>query len=128
VAIPADRDVGDECGEAAQPPAGPDSGFNARLNLPRWRCITSCLRPDSLIDGFTKLIGTTSNAFQDSGLTTPIIFIMSSGTDPAQDVQNFAAQQDFLEKLKALSLGQGQGEKAAELIESGRMEGFWVLL
>jgi dynein heavy chain len=43
-------------------------------------------------------------------------------------VQNFAAQQGFLEKVKALSLGQGQGEKAAELIESGRTEGFWVLL
>jgi dynein heavy chain len=116
-------------------------GYNAKLTLFRRLLIARCLQPDSLIDGFTQMIrddlgeaflesepANLTNAFQDSGPTTPIIFILSSGTDPAQDVQNFAAQQGFFEKLKGLSLGQGQGEKAAELIESGRTEGFWVLL
>jgi hypothetical protein len=34
----------------------------------------------------------------------------------------------FFKKFKTLSLGQGQGPKAAELIENGRTEGFLVLL
>lgn len=116
-------------------------GYNSRLNLFRRLCIARCLQPDSLIDGFVQMIrddlgegflesepANIMNAYQDSGPTIPIIFILSSGTDPARDVQNFAAQQGALERLKALSLGQGQGEKAAELIENGRTEGFWVLL
>ncbi|KAK8888171.1 hypothetical protein M9Y10_039235 [Tritrichomonas musculus] len=115
--------------------------FNDKLNLFRRLCIARCLRPDALIDGFVQMIrddlgpeflesepANIMNAFQDSGPTTPIIFILSSGTDPAQDVQNFATQQGFLDKLKSLSLGQGQGEKAAEMIENGRQEGFWVVL
>ena len=32
------------------------------------------------------------------------------------------------EKLKILSLGQGQGEKAREMIMSGRRNGEWVCL
>ncbi|EAY20602.1 Dynein heavy chain family protein [Trichomonas vaginalis G3] len=115
--------------------------YDERMNLFRRLCIARCLRPDTLVDGFTKMIredlgdeylvvepSNISQAYADAGPTTPIIFILSSGTDPAQDVQNFAAQMGFLEKLRALSLGQGQGTKAAELIENGRTEGFWVLL
>jgi dynein heavy chain len=115
-------------------------GFNARLHLFRRLCNARCLQPDSIIDGFTQLIrddlgeaflesetATLPNAFQDSVPTTPIIFILSRGTDKAQDVQKFAAQQGVFEKVMAQSFGQGQSEKAAELIESGRTEGVWVL-
>jgi len=116
-------------------------GYQQRLNLFRRLCIARCLRPDTLVDGFTIMIqeslgpeflvcepANINQAFQDSSSTIPIVFILSSGTDPAQDVQNFAAQMGFLEKLKSLSLGQGQGAKAAELIENARTEGYWVLL
>lgn len=103
--------------------------------------IARCLRPDTLIDGFIKLVNDNlgaeylesqpaniSNAYQDASNVNPIIFILSSGTDPVQDVTNFALQAGFYDRFKTLSLGQGQGPKAAELIENGRMEGFWVLL
>lgn len=116
-------------------------GYQQKLNLFRRLCVARCLMPDTLVNGFTKMIseslsdeylviepGNITQAFADAGPLTPIIFILSSGTDPAQDVQNYASQNGALERLRSLSLGQGQGEKAAEMIENGRVEGFWVLL
>ncbi len=49
-----------------------------------------------------------SVAFADSSPTTPLIFVLSQGTDPAADLYNFAEEMRFSKKLTAISLGQGQ--------------------
>lgn len=41
---------------------------------------------------------------------------------------DLARQENMQEKLKILSLGQGQGEKARENILSGRRNGEWICL
>jgi dynein heavy chain len=41
---------------------------------------------------------------------------------------DLARQENMQEKLKILSLGQGQGEKAKENILSGRRNGEWICL
>jgi len=68
-------------------------------------------------------------AYQDSTCATPIIFILS----PGADVNDY-----FLEiakecgkgggRTKIVSLGQGQGPIAEQLIEEGRLSGGWVCL
>jgi len=67
-------------------------------------------------------------AYDDSLSTTPIIFVLSPGADPMSYLFELAKQQGMTDKLKILSLGQGQGEKARENIMSGRRNGDWICL
>lgn len=46
--------------------------------------------------------------------------------DPTKAFYQFAAQKRFDKKVKGLSLGQGQGLKAARLIEEATQKGTWV--
>ena len=46
--------------------------------------------------------------FRDSSATTPLIFVLSVGTDPAADLYKFAEEMKFAKRLNTISLGQGQ--------------------
>ena len=48
--------------------------------------------------------------YDDSVTTSPLIFILSSGSDPNKDVDNLADELNMKERLKRIALGQGQGE------------------
>jgi dynein heavy chain len=47
-------------------------------------------------------------AYADSSPITPLIFVLSQGTDPAADLYAFAEEMRFAKKLSSISLGQGQ--------------------
>lgn len=49
-----------------------------------------------------------SVVFKDSTSVTPLVFVLSPGTDPAADLYKFAEEMKFSQKLAAISLGQGQ--------------------
>jgi dynein heavy chain len=68
------------------------------------------------------------DAFTDSSNTTPLIFVLSAGTDPTVLFTTFAQDMGYGEKKLMLSLGQDQGKRAAAMIEEGRKEGLWVYL
>ena len=67
-------------------------------------------------------------AFTDSTPTTPIIFVLSPGADPISYLLGLAKEKEMDTRLKMLSLGQGQGRFAKELIFNGRKNGDWVCL
>jgi dynein heavy chain len=67
-------------------------------------------------------------SFEDSTCTTPIIFVLSPGADPIVYLISLAKEKDFYNRLKILSLGQGQGDIAKEMIKTGRRNGDWVCL
>jgi dynein heavy chain len=67
-------------------------------------------------------------SFTDSTCTTPIIFVLSPGADPITYLLSLAKEKEFDSKLKMLSLGQGQGDIAKEIIKAGRRNGEWVCL
>ena len=46
--------------------------------------------------------------FKESSSNVPLIFILSSGTDPASALYSFAEESGMQKKLTAVSLGQGQ--------------------
>jgi dynein heavy chain len=66
--------------------------------------------------------------YADSSATTPLIFVLSPGSDPTAALLQFAAEKGMGSRLNAISLGQGQGPKAAALIREGAAAGNWVVL
>eukprot|EP00744_Colponema_vietnamica_P002494 GILI01003899.1.p1 GENE.GILI01003899.1~~GILI01003899.1.p1 ORF type:complete len:1783 (+),score=399.51 GILI01003899.1:800-5350(+) len=65
-------------------------------------------------------------AYADSSIGTPIVFVLSQGSDPMNTLQSFA---NFSKKnLVYVSLGQGQGENAKRIIENARKTGDWAML
>lgn len=67
-------------------------------------------------------------SFTDSTPTTPIIFVLSPGADPISYLLSLAKEKEMDTRLKMLSLGQGQGKFARDLILNGRKNGDWVCL
>jgi dynein heavy chain len=53
---------------------------------------------------------------------------LSPGVDPADNFFRFADDMRFAKKCLSISLGQGQGARAENLLKEGIERGFWVLL
>jgi dynein heavy chain len=66
--------------------------------------------------------------FPQLNVYTPMIFVLTQGSDPTAILLSFAAAMNFADKLHPISLGQGQGEKAAKLIKASCAAGDWVML
>ncbi|XP_063282706.1 dynein axonemal heavy chain 1 [Pelobates fuscus] len=64
--------------------------------------------------------------YNESSPVTPLIFILSTGTDPAADLYKFSEEMKFSKKLTAISLGQGQGPLAEAMMRSSMERGKWV--
>jgi len=69
------------------------------------------------------------SAYASSNPRTPIIFVLSAGADPMSYIMKLAKEKGMDEgRFKQLSLGQGQGPIAEEMMSSGRRDGDWILL
>ncbi|CAJ1435587.1 unnamed protein product [Effrenium voratum] len=66
--------------------------------------------------------------FKDSKKTMPLIFVLSAGADPTDYLVKLARDFNYEERLHFISLGQGQGTKAENLIKMGQESGDWVCL
>ena len=66
-------------------------------------------------------------AFLDSNHNTPIIFILSPGTDPIQDLLQLAEKVSLKQNVISRSLGQGQSDSANITLKKAMKEGKWVL-
>ncbi|KAG7391800.1 Dynein heavy chain 1, axonemal [Phytophthora pseudosyringae] len=113
----------------------------AKLDEFQRLCILRVLRPDKMMPGIQNLVCAKlgkefiepppfdlANTFEDASPTTPLIFVLSQGSDPAKDLHGFAVSTGMESKLKSIALGQGQGTLAARLIEGATTKGEWVLL
>ncbi|CAK9804539.1 Dynein axonemal heavy chain 1 [Anthophora plagiata] len=100
--------------------------------------ILKCLRPDKVTNSMqlylAKHLGqkfvepqTTelSAIYNESSPTTPIVFILSTGTDPAAELYKFADRLKMGTKLHAISLGQGQGPRAEAMLKLSSDHGYW---
>jgi len=64
--------------------------------------------------------------YADSSSTSPLIFILSPGSDPFASLSSFATAKK--KAIKPISLGQGQGPVAVRMIQEGQKTGDWVVL
>jgi dynein heavy chain len=46
-------------------------------------------------------------SFNDSSITTPLIFVLSAGSDPVADFKRFAEEKNMSKKFDSISLGRG---------------------
>ena len=104
-------------------------------------CILRCLRRDKLLDGVQIFVAKEMGqkytepppfdlrgCFDDSFNVTPLVFVLSTGSDPNKDIQELAERQQMSDKMTSIALGQGQGKIAEKLIEKSAKDGSWVLL
>ncbi|XP_076164105.1 dynein heavy chain 3, axonemal [Ptiloglossa arizonensis] len=104
--------------------------------------ILKCIRPDKIMSAVQMFIihhigkcfvePPTFNlqaSYDDSNNVTPLIFILSPGSDPMAGLIRFAENYGISKKnLMTISLGQGQGPIAANMINIGIKNGEWVVL
>ncbi|XP_044254832.1 dynein axonemal heavy chain 1-like isoform X2 [Tribolium madens] len=101
--------------------------------------VLKCLRPDKVTNAMQDFISSKmgqrfiepqttdlSVVFKDSGPTTPLIFVLSTGTDPAADLYKFADKMKFAKRMFSISLGQGQGPIAEKMLHNGTELGSWI--
>ncbi|XP_058811885.1 dynein axonemal heavy chain 10 isoform X1 [Topomyia yanbarensis] len=67
--------------------------------------------------------------FEQSSAATPVVFILSPGSDPTNDLMKLADRCGFGgNKFKYISLGQGQEQKALSLLHLSLEQGLWLML
>lgn len=66
--------------------------------------------------------------FTNTSSTIPLIFILSPGSDPFDSFQKFSTEFGTIDKLHAISLGQGQEPIAEKLIKNGKVQGNWIFI
>jgi dynein heavy chain len=69
-----------------------------------------------------------AKCYKDSTITTPLIFVLSPGSDPVADFMRFAEECGMGKRIDSISLGQGQGVKAEKLVRECSQKGTWVIL
>ena len=105
--------------------------------------VLRCLRPDKIVPAMQGYVEENLGQYfiepptfdiqaclSDSTNITPLIFILSPGADPMATILKLASENGFtgLKAPKTISLGQGQGPLAENLILAGLKFGSWVVL
>lgn len=66
--------------------------------------------------------------YQDTSTIIPMVFLLSTGSDPFEAFYCFANEMGKMDKLRCISLGQRQEPVAENMISLGAIKGDWVFL
>ena len=116
-------------------------GLNAKLTGLELALVMQAIRPDGLVRAVQKMVASKLGAqflepppfdlegcYQVSKPELPLVFVLTAGADPMAELLKVAEKLDMKEKIKLISLGQGQGPKATRIISDSAKEGNWVVL
>ncbi|OQS06495.1 dynein heavy chain [Thraustotheca clavata] len=98
-----------------------------------------CMRPDLVVLAAQQFVVVTMGeafvkpppfdlalCYSDSSVSSPLVFILSPGSDPISSVLKFADANR--QRIDTISLGQGQGPIAERMISLAMETGSWVVL
>lgn len=128
--------------DSIEPHNMPQPGeWNKKINTFQKLIALKCIRPDKMTLAVQNFICeklskefiepptfNLAKSYKDSSVTTPLIFVLSPGSDPVAGFLKFAEEMNMSKKLESISLGRGQDKKASNMIEEGAINGRWVLL
>ena len=128
-------------GETPESDAFP-CGYSTKLTQFQKLLAIRCFRPDRAYNAITLFIADRmgekyvqppvldyNNVYNQTDCYTPMVFILSPGADPANDIQKLSIEMKMTgSQYKTVSLGQGQGPVAKQYLETGAVRGHWVLL
>jgi dynein heavy chain len=113
----------------------------AVLNVFRKLTVIRCVRPDKVQNGVKDFVSEhlgrefvqppqldLVEAIKNANNVTPILFVLSPGSDPLAMLEKYAVDVGFGDKMAFLSLGQNQGPIAKKMIEKAVGDGTWVVL
>ncbi|CAH0724307.1 unnamed protein product, partial [Brenthis ino] len=117
-------------------------GYKERLNPFELLMLLRCFRVDRIYRALTDYITVTMGEeyitppvisldmiYEQTTPFTPVVFILSPGSDPTADLMKLADRCGFGGgKFKYLSLGQGQEGAALSLLEGAISHGQWLIL
>ncbi|GLC47993.1 hypothetical protein PLESTB_000047400 [Pleodorina starrii] len=140
-AFAADPDAWRPLYDSSEPHRTTLPGLYNSLDTFRKLLIVRCVRPDKVVPAVQDFVEATlgkkyvepppfdlAACYADSAPTTPLIFVLSPGSDPTAALLQFAGERNMASRLMAISLGQGQGPKASAMIAEGAKSGCWVVL
>ncbi|KAL6751111.1 dynein heavy chain 5 [Haematococcus lacustris] len=115
--------------------------YEAKLTPFERLLLLRMLRPDKVVPAIQMFVAATlgtkftepppfdlAGSYKESSNVTPLLFVLSTGSDPTAALLTFAQSTGYSSKIVVISMGQGQGPRAAALIDSARKAGSWVLL
>uniref|UniRef100_A0A3B3Z281 Dynein axonemal heavy chain 10 n=1 Tax=Poecilia mexicana TaxID=48701 RepID=A0A3B3Z281_9TELE len=86
-----------------------------------------CFRVDRVFRGPPVI--SYASIYEHSTASSPIVFILSPGSDPASDLMKLAESSGFGgSKFKFLAMGQGQDKVALDLLDKAASRGQWLML
>ncbi|CAM38695.1 putative dynein heavy chain [Leishmania braziliensis MHOM/BR/75/M2904] len=118
-------------------------GYSNKISAFQLLCLLRCFRSDRVYSAVTNFISTCDllgeqfvmplilrykEVLEKSSSMSPIVCIVSPGANPTDEIVKLAVKEVGLDKMRSISLGQGQGEEAMRLVEVGATRGHWVLL
>ena len=122
-------------------PGAPKGHWEKRLSLFQKLILTKFFKQEGLTECVNYFVSANlgkefvenpptaiSILFEDMSNAVPLIFILSSGSDPMAAFLRFAKERNMEDRVHAISLGQGQGPIAETLIFAAMKTGDWIFL
>ena len=117
-------------------------GYREKMSSFQLLCLLRCFRVDRIYRAITTYVTECMDEqfvqppvikyetiFEASTNLSPVIFILSPGSDPASELLKLAEKMGFGgARIKLLALGQGQGKIALDLLQTAATRGHWLML
>ncbi|PFH38701.1 hypothetical protein BESB_010430 [Besnoitia besnoiti] len=117
------------------------NGFDKKLSPLQTVLLVKALKPADLVEACRayvrrqlgpEFVGppprSLGEAVRDSSAETPLLFLLSPGVDPTDEIRHLAEAWLPPQRLRQVSLGQGQAPRAEALVQDARQKGYWVCL